>query len=93
MVLDREAIASLCHDQWSDWMVYLFSKCTMPPDGDMIIPKELVARWLRQINTSYDMLSEEEKNSDRKEADKFIRLIEETTNGRDQEEKSNNTQR
>ena len=36
------------------------------------IQKWNVDRWRRQINTNYTDLSEKEKESDRKEADKFI---------------------
>lgn len=78
---DREKLADLCHKQWSGWMKYLFSKCetlpTLSLNGDIIvIPTWAVERWKRQINTPYKDLSEEEKNSDRKEADKFIELLE-----------------
>ena len=32
-------------------------------DGSYTIPKEYVDKWTRQINTSYDELSEQEKDS------------------------------
>ena len=68
----REELADLCHDQWSGWMKYLFSKCTQLSDGNMVMPKWAVKRWYRQMHTVYDHLSKEEKDSDRKEADKFL---------------------
>lgn len=71
----REKLAELCHDQWSGWMEYLFQKCS--PNihtGETIIPAWAVDRWKRQMNTKYQFLSESEKDSDRKEADKFIEL-------------------
>jgi hypothetical protein len=52
------------HDCWSDWMKYLFSK-GVESNGSFIIPKELVERWKRQMNTSYSELTEKEKQSDR----------------------------
>lgn len=73
--LDREKIADLCHEQWSGWMEYLFKKSRQTPDGSVVIPKEFVDRWWRQMKTPYEKLSEEEKDSDRKEADKFIALL------------------
>lgn len=76
----REALAGLCHEQWSGWMRYLFGKCTAPihhTEGGLIIPDEFVKRWNRQVLTPYAMLSEEEKESDRKEADKIIRVLSE----------------
>jgi len=71
----KEKIAELAHDQWSGWMKYLFSKNKKNKDGSFTIPKEFVDRWERQMNTSYEDLSEPEKDSDRKEADKFLKML------------------
>jgi len=71
----REALADLCHSQWSGWMKYLFSKCSLNPDGSVTIPKSLVERWSRQHLTEFSQLSEPEQNSDRTEADKFLLLL------------------
>ncbi len=78
----KEELSKLCHEQWSNWMKYLFSKCKDEwhpiyrfKTGNLIIPKEFVDRWTRQMNTEYKDLSEEEKESDRKEADKFLTII------------------
>jgi hypothetical protein len=71
----RELVAELCHSQWSGWMDYLFSKCTINPDGSMNIPVWAVERWKHQAESSYQDLSEQEKNSDREEADKFLKLF------------------
>lgn len=70
----REKLASLCHDQWSGWMKYLFSKGQFNKDGTFTIPKWAVERWVMQMGYPYLLLSKEEKESDRKEADKFIAL-------------------
>ncbi len=80
----REELASLCHVQWSGWMQHLFSKCdaTMPivlsalEDGSLIIPAEYVKNLRKQMRTPYSELSEIEKDSDRKEADRFLAIIE-----------------
>lgn len=72
----KENIANLCHEQWSGWMKYLFSKCEINIHGHYVIPKWAVERWMRQMNTDYKDLSEEEKNSDREEAEKFIKMVE-----------------
>ena len=57
----REALANLFHDQWSNWMKYLFSKSVENVnDGSVLIPAELVERWKRQANTLYEELSEDE---------------------------------
>ena len=81
----REALAALCHEQWSGWMKYLFTDChgysqwednkaACEREGAHIRPDQAI-RWCRQIVTSYAELSEEEKESDRKEADKIIELL------------------
>ena len=73
----KEELASFAHKQWSGWMEYLFSKCLNPivPDGSAIIPEWAVKRWKKQIETSYDELSEPEKENDRKEADGMIEIF------------------
>lgn len=70
----REQLAALAHEQWSDWMRYLFSKCEERGDG-RLIPPWAVDRWMRQMQTMYADLPEEEKESDRAEADKVLALI------------------
>lgn len=72
---NREKLAELCHDQWSTWMQYLFSKCTKNDLGEVVIPKWAVEQWTRQMNTKYKDLSYEEKESDRREAVKFLNFL------------------
>ena len=67
-----EKLAAVEHDGWARWQKYLFSKCKKGEDGSMIIPKEYVERWQRQVATKYEDLSDEEKESDRKEVRKFL---------------------
>ena len=71
----REEVATLAHEQWSGWMIFLFAKSEHRPDGSVVIPSDLVKRWERQMNTDYFNLPENEKDSDRVEADKFIQLF------------------
>lgn len=83
----REMLAELCHDQWSGWMKHLHSNCYPErgqfdiDTGNMIIPEWAIERWKRQMKTEYKDLSEPEKNSDRKEADKFIDLLSKINKG------------
>lgn len=72
----KEAIAEVCHDQWSGWMKYLFSKSIYNADGSVTISPKLTQRWARQMNTKYCNLSQAEQDSDRKEADKFLAFYE-----------------
>lgn len=71
----REALAAQAHESWSGWMRYLFSKCDMSGSSGAFIPGWAVERWQRQMNTPYAELPEEEKESDRKEADEYLALI------------------
>jgi hypothetical protein len=73
----REAFADLAHRQWSGWMLYLFSegKGRQNRNGSWTIKKKFVERWQRQMHTPFERLSQEEQDSDRKEADKFLRLL------------------
>lgn len=64
----RERLADLEHAQWSHWTHYMLDNLT----------PENIARWRKQIQTPYPMLSEEEKDSDRKWADEVIKIIKET---------------
>lgn len=66
-----EKLSALQHRIWSDWMRYLFEKCTRGPDGTMIIPEWGVERWSRQMTTTFEDLPEEDKDSDRKVVKKY----------------------
>ena len=79
----REELAALMHEMWIGWMKYLFSKSRQHgwDDGRVIIPAWAVERWMRQMDTPYDELSEEEKDSDRRIADRVLALIEKSVWG------------
>ena len=59
------------HDRWARWQAYVFSKSEWTGNG-YLIPKDLCERWQRQIDTPYEKLSEQEKESDRKEVRKYL---------------------
>ena len=76
----RKKLAEYAHKAWSGWMQYLFSKCSPggqfdKETGEMVIPRWAVERWRRQMNTEYDDLPEKQKDSDRKEADEMLAII------------------
>jgi hypothetical protein len=71
----REKLAELAHEQWSGWMEYLFSKGTFNEDGTWTMPAWAVERWSRQMKTPYAELDEQEKDSDRSEADRFLAVM------------------
>lgn len=70
-----EEHADFAHSAWSGWMKYLFSKSTSNKDGSETIPKDLVDRWKRQLKTDYKDLTEDEKESDRDEAKKVLKIV------------------
>ena len=70
-----ERLASYEHDRWSRWQKHVFNKSIFNKDGSYTIPKEYVDKWTRQINTNYIDMSEQEKDSDRKEATRIIECI------------------
>lgn len=82
---EREFIekgADLEHDRWARWQKYMFSKMEYSEyqkDGKTIacyvLPADLWERWNRQIDTPYENLSEEEKESDRKETRNYLPLV------------------
>jgi len=71
----REELAELAHEQWSDWMEFLFSKGTFNANGTWTMPEWAVNKWAIQVGMPYDKLSKEEKDSYRKEADKFLAVL------------------
>lgn len=71
----REMLASVQHDIWVHWMKYLFSVCVENQDGSYTIPVDKVQRWIRQVGTQYSELSEDEKQSDRQQADKILSIL------------------
>lgn len=64
-----EALAEYAHDAWSGWMNYLLSKSKVNDDGTWTIPAQSTERWYRQMTTPYFLLPENEKTSDRAEAE------------------------
>ena len=70
-----EKLASIEHERWADWQKYLHSKCTKDSNGNLIIPKELVDRWERQIATPYNELTAKEQDSDREQVNRYWNLI------------------
>jgi len=71
----REKLADYAHTAWAGWMAYLFEKSIQNADGTVTIPAWAVERWKRQINTSYAELPEDEKESDRREADIILQIV------------------
>ena len=59
-----EKLAAHEHEQWAHWTRYMLDNLT----------EENIARWRQQIDTAYQDLSEQEKESDRDWARKTIEV-------------------
>lgn len=71
----RHELSDYAHEAWSGWMQHLFDVCEKNENGTVTIPKSRVERWMRQIQTPYENLSQEEQNSDNVEADRIIEIL------------------
>lgn len=70
----RELLAAYAHSAWSGWLAYQFKRSTRNDDGSVTIPADLVGRWFRQSTTPYDQLPDQERDSDRAEADRIMAI-------------------
>ena len=76
----REKLAAYAHEAWRGWMYYMLSKVDRVKtlsNGDILIsvPAWAAERWKRQMSTEFSMLPEEEKESDRAEADQMLAIV------------------
>lgn len=76
-----ESLSNQAHISWSGWQKYVFDKSKENEDGSYTIPKSLVDRWMRQIDTDYKDLSEKEKESDRIEAREYLKIFDDFLSG------------
>jgi len=72
--------ADLEHDRWARWQKYMHSKMSgaiglSNKVEEYTLSVDLWERWNRQIKTPYSELSEEEKESDRKETRNYLPLL------------------
>ena len=70
--------AALEHERWAKWQKWMHSRFWIARDGSeplVQLPYELYERWERQIKTPYSELSEEEKESDRRQTRKYLPLL------------------
>jgi pyruvate-formate lyase-activating enzyme len=70
----RERLAAYAHEAWSSYMSYFLDKCRRP-NGAYLVEPAYAEALLRQIAMPYADLSEQEKDADRAEADKMLRII------------------
>ena len=68
--------AEIAHNIWSHWMrdfLGKFPTYEIDEDFTIVIPKEDMYRWRQLMNTSYEDLTEEEKESDREVAKLYFK--------------------
>jgi hypothetical protein len=70
-----EKLAAVEHERWSHWQRHLHEQCTPGADGSLTIPPHLVRQWTAQMNASYTQLTEQEKQSDREQVDRYLPVI------------------
>ncbi|MGF9567859.1 hypothetical protein AAIH70_30770 [Neorhizobium sp. BT27B] len=70
-----ETLAALEHERWAHWQSYLHGKAIKQEDGSLMIPSELVKKWEKQIATPFANLSNEEKESDREQVQRYLPTI------------------
>lgn len=71
----RERLAESTHKHWVHWQQYLHTRCQRQPDGSLVIPADVVATWEHLIATPYPLLTDQEKQSDRDQVDRYWSLI------------------
>lgn len=71
----REKFAEAAHDSWSGWAKYMLRCCQARSPSGYYLPIHYVERWCRQMATLYADLTEGEKESDRKEADRYLDVL------------------
>jgi len=70
-----EKLASYVYQMWLEWMLYMFDRSISCADGATLIPAKLTEQWILKVETNYEDLSENEKESYQKEARKIIEII------------------
>lgn len=70
-----ERLAAIEHERWSSWQRFVHDHCQRRQDGSLVIPAELAARWEAQIETPYAKLSEQEKDSDREQVNRYLPTV------------------
>lgn len=76
----RERLAAYAHEAWVRWMEYLLGKCQPTGgDGSVAIPAAYMTNLERLMAVPYWDMPESSKESDRREADRMLAIMEEVT--------------
>lgn len=99
----REQLADYAHEAWSGWMYWMLPKlrlCKEQPDGSLTLTahadhwlddesKAHLTRWQIQVETPYADLSDAEQDSDRREADRMLAIMQPLIDALDAAEREN----
>lgn len=70
-----EQLASIEHERWTHWQRFMHEQGQRQPDGSLLLPAELVAKWERLIATPYAQLTDKERESDREQVRRYLPLV------------------
>ncbi|MFT9113838.1 MAG: hypothetical protein ABF443_06970 [Acetobacter malorum] len=70
-----DTLAAVEHQRWAHWQRYMHNQGIKLEDGALLLPADLVKRWERQMDTPFEELSEDEKDSDRDQVRQYISVI------------------
>lgn len=71
----KDQLAAAEHERWAHWQSYMHDHGQRHPDGSLTLPAYLVAQWEGQIKRPFAELTEQEKDSDREQVDRYLPLI------------------
>jgi hypothetical protein len=70
-----DELAAIEHERWAHWQSYLHEQGTPLPDGSLVLPANLIARWKRQLSSPYASLSDDERESDREQVLRYLPVL------------------
>ena len=70
-----EQLAAIEHERWAHWQRFMHGKGERKPDGSLVLPADLVAKWERLIETPYAQLTDKERESDREQVRRYLPVI------------------
>lgn len=70
-----EQLAAIEHERWAHWQHFMHEKGELKPDGSLVLPADLVAKWERLIETPYTQLTDKEKESDREQVRRYLPIV------------------
>jgi hypothetical protein len=76
-----EQLAAIEHERWAAWQSWVHNQGHRTADGNLVLSAGTVARWERQIATTYADLSEQEKESDREQVRRYWGILHPYLNG------------